>query len=116
MRHIFNAILLPHITYCVSVYGRVPKKHLKKLSSAISLLLSLLHVTNKTNFLRKLQNVDCKMLRKIMETEKHILAKLFPIGQPYATEKMTSRPPPINHVRFQNFNIFPDHFPRKEGL
>ena len=34
MRHIFNANVLPHITYCVSVYGGVSKKHLKKLSSA----------------------------------------------------------------------------------
>ena len=37
MRHFFNAIVLPRITYCVSVYGGVPKKHLNKLSSAISL-------------------------------------------------------------------------------
>ena len=36
MQHFFNAIVLPHIRYCVSVYGGVPKKHLKKLSSGIS--------------------------------------------------------------------------------
>ena len=56
MRHIFNAIVLPHITYCVSVYGGVPKKHLKKLSSAISLAKRLLHVTDDTDFHRFLHN------------------------------------------------------------
>ena len=115
MRHIFNAIVLPQITYCGSVYGGVPKKHLKKLSSAISLAKKLLHVKDDTDFYRILQQSDCKMLRKIMETEKHILADLIPLRQPYATEKLRGRPPPTNPVGFQNFNIFPDRCLRKEG-
>ena len=115
-RHIFNAAVLPHITFCVSLYGGVPKKHLKKLSSAVSLAKGLLHVTNDTDFYRNLQQSDCKMLRKIMETEKHILAYLIPLRQPYATEKLSGRPPPTNPVGSQNFNMFPDRYLRKEGL
>ena len=116
MRRIFNAIVFPHITYCVSVYRGVPKKHLKKLSSAISLAKRLLHVTDETDFYRFSQQSDCKKLRKIMETEKHILADLIPLRQPYATEKLRGRPPPTNFVGFQNFNIFPDRCLREEGL
>ena len=71
MRLFFNAIVLPQITYSVSVYGGVPRKHLKKHSAAISLAERLLHVTDDTDFYRNLQQSDCKMLRKIMEPEKH---------------------------------------------
>ena len=116
MRIFFNAIVLPHITYCVSVYGGVPNKHLKKLSSAISLAKRLLHARDDTDFYRILQQSDCKLLRKIMETEKHILADLIPHRQPYATEKLRGRPPPTNPVGFENFNIFPDRCLRKGGL
>ena len=116
MRHIFNAIVLPHITYGVSVYGGVPKKNLKKLSSAISLAKRLLQVTDDTDFYKILQQSDCKMLRKITETEKHILAYLIPLRQPCATENLRGRPPPTNPVGFQNLNIFPDCCLRRERL
>ena len=79
MRHVFNAIVLPHITYSVSVYGGVPKKYLNKNSSAINLAARLLNVTDDTDFHIILQQSDCEVLRKFMETEKHILADLIPL-------------------------------------
>ena len=51
-----------------------------------------------------------------METEKHILADLIPLRQPYATEKLRERPQPTNPVGLHSFNIFPYRCLRKEGL
>ena len=80
---------------------------------AISLPKTLLRFTDDTDFYRFLQQSDCKMLRKIMETEKYILADLIPLRQPYATGKLRGKPPPTNPVGFQNFNLFPDRCLRK---
>ena len=111
---IFSTPLFCLTLHTVSVYVGVPKKHLKKLSSVISLAKRLLHVKDDTDFKRILQQPECKMLRKIMETEKHILADLIPLRQPYATEKLRGRPPPTNPVGFQNINILPDRCLRKK--
>ena len=113
---IFRKPLFCLILHNVSLPTVESSKSTSRNFSAIILAKKLLHVTEDTDCYRILQRSDCKLLRKIMEMEKHILADLVPLRQPYATEKLRGRPSPTNPVGFQNFNIFSDCCLRKEGL
>ena len=112
MRQVFNAIVLPHTTYCVSVYGGVPKKHLKKLSSAINLAKKLLHVTEDTDFYRILQQSDCKMLRTIMETEKHS-CRFDSSSTALCNREAERKTPTSKPCRFPDFQLITRSLPEK---
>ena len=93
MQHIFNANVLPHSTYCVSVYVGVPKKHLMKLQESYYTSHMILISTEFYN------NLIATCWEKICK-RRNTFFKIWFLLDSYATEKLKRRPSPTNPVGF----------------